>query len=108
MRAARLERVHVYPLLGLDEVVQALDDLGALDDISLLEIGEEARALSGVAEARVPPVEQVLAGGGQVGVEEQPEELYGIVSSTVRVGAQWSRYIVSTRWLHRGQAHGGL
>eukprot|EP00964_Phaeocystis_antarctica_P094185 scaffold60930_cov68-Phaeocystis_antarctica.AAC.1 len=87
VRAAWLERVHnSTPLLGLDEVVQALDDLGALDDISLLEIGEEARALSGVAEARVPPVEQVLAGGGQVGVEEQPEELYGIYA----VGTPWA------------------
>jgi len=39
----------------LDEVLESLDHLGALDDISLLEIGEEARALHGVAEARVPP-----------------------------------------------------
>ena len=62
-------------LLGRHEVVEALHDLRALDDISLLEIGEEARALDRVPEARVPAVEQVLARGGEVGVEEQPEEL---------------------------------
>jgi len=58
-----------------DQAGEAGGDLRRDDHVALLDIRQQACAIHGVAEAGIPAIEQVLARRGQVGVEEQPEEL---------------------------------
>mmetsp|Transcript_11347 Transcript_11347/g.45965 ORF Transcript_11347/g.45965 Transcript_11347/m.45965 type:complete len:436 (+) Transcript_11347:809-2116(+) len=54
---------------------RGVDERGGLDDVAFLDVAEEVLALDGVAEAGVASVEEVLAGGREVRVEEEEEEL---------------------------------
>ena len=58
-------------------MIHALGDLGTHDSIALLDVPQEVRPLGNVAEAGVAAVKDVLAGGGQVTVKEEPEKLGG-------------------------------
>ena len=62
-------------LLGHDEVFFAAHDGGLADDVAFAHVLQKVRPLGGVSEASVGAVQQVLAGRGQVRVEEQPKPL---------------------------------
>ena len=56
-------------------MLHPLRDFCRHDVVSLLDVPQEVRALHNVPEAGVAAIEDVLARRGQVGVEEEPEEL---------------------------------
>mmetsp|Transcript_46741 Transcript_46741/g.77608 ORF Transcript_46741/g.77608 Transcript_46741/m.77608 type:complete len:432 (-) Transcript_46741:140-1435(-) len=70
--------LHILLLLSrLDQPRLSSEDLGAFDDVPLFNILQNISALSNITEICIPAVEQVLARGREVRVEEQEEELRG-------------------------------
>ena len=62
-------------VVGQDKVLRPRRDLRGRDDVALLDVAEEIRPLDDVPEAGIASVQHVLPRGGQIRVEQEPEEL---------------------------------